>query len=986
MSAASRSLAVPAVVFASALLAASCMGACAGARQVGPGTGSAAHAGGAQGEPTTRPGALVADPTRVPEPPVAPPEPVPTELAGADVALAHGSYTAARQAYTALAGSLSGADQAKATLGLARVLFETGDYAGATDAAERASHEPTLRLAAGTFRAETLVARGKVDDAEQQLTALVADPTAFRAHLVLGRLLQARGRKTEAEPHLMALVQAFNDDHITDRDAEGLMLVALSARALGSYQDANDAFQSSVRADAQRVETQLEWAELFLEKYDAGHAEECVRDALAINPKSPRAHALRARIALEQGFDFDKARDECDLAQALDASLVSCSVTRAGMALRDMDLAGADAYLARALAVNPQDLEALSVSAAVRFLADDAPGFERLKGEVLSRNRGYSRFYSIVGDYAEWEHRYPEIVRMAREALTLDPEDAFAHAMLGLNLLRMGDEPAGLAALREAWRRDRFNVHVFNTLNLYDDVIARDYEDVPAAPFVFRFQREERASLEPYVVPVLRGAYADMVRRYHFTPEGPIRLEMFADAQQFSVRTTGLPNVGVQGVCFGKVVTAISPRGGPFNWGNITWHELAHVFHIQLSHNHVPRWFTEGLAEYETIIARPEWKREDDMSLWLALDSGRLPAIRDLNSAFTHAERAEDVLAAYYASSMVVGYLVGRFGFDKVPEMLRAWGEGKQTPEVVQSVLGVSVDALDRDFRAFTRTRLAPRAAEFVVDLGRYRRLPALRSAAAASPRDAYAQAALAAGVLVSGDPAEGKRLAEGALALDAHEPTAHYLLAELAMGTQDARGADAHLRDLLANHHDGYDVRTLAARVALALHDRPGAIAHLEAATAIDAERGEAWQGLRELSRAAQDAVRLTTALERLANIDQHDRANYAELLTTLADAHRWPDVVRYGENAVFVEPGRAETHRLLGEAYVRTGKAREGLVELDQTLRLAPEHPGLVHLGRERALVALHRLPDARHAADDATRADATLAAEAQGTLAGR
>ena len=55
--------------------------------------------------------------------------------------------------------------------------------------------------------------------------------------------------------------------------------------------------------------------------------------------------------------------------------------------------------------------------------------------------------------------------------------------------------------------------------------------------------------------------------------------------------------IGVQGVCFGKVVTALSPRGGPFNWEQIVWHELAHVFAVQRSRSRVPRWFTEGLSE-----------------------------------------------------------------------------------------------------------------------------------------------------------------------------------------------------------------------------------------------------------------------------------------------------------------------------------------------------------------------------------------------------
>ena len=59
-------------------------------------------------------------------------------------------------------------------------------------------------------------------------------------------------------------------------------------------------------------------------------------------------------------------------------------------------------------------------------------------------------------------------------------------------------------------------------------------------------------------------------------------------------------------------LAAISPKAEPFNWGNVLWHELGHVFAIQLSKSRVPRWFTEGLSEYETVRARPEWRREND--------------------------------------------------------------------------------------------------------------------------------------------------------------------------------------------------------------------------------------------------------------------------------------------------------------------------------------------------------------------------------------
>jgi len=42
-------------------------------------------------------------------------------------------------------------------------------------------------------------------------------------------------------------------------------------------------------------------------------------------------------------------------------------------------------------------------------------------------------------------------------------------------------------------------------------------------------------------------------------------------------------------VCFGQVITAMSPSNGDINWGMVLWHELGHVFAIQLSNSRVPR-------------------------------------------------------------------------------------------------------------------------------------------------------------------------------------------------------------------------------------------------------------------------------------------------------------------------------------------------------------------------------------------------------------
>ncbi len=44
--------------------------------------------------------------------------------------------------------------------------------------------------------------------------------------------------------------------------------------------------------------------------------------------------------------------------------------------------------------------------------------------------------------------------------------------------------------------------------------------------------------------------------------------------------------------------------------------------------NHVPRWFTEGLAEYETLTERVEWRREQDRELYVSL-AAAFSAVKD---------------------------------------------------------------------------------------------------------------------------------------------------------------------------------------------------------------------------------------------------------------------------------------------------------------------------------------------------------------------
>ncbi|HEY4118261.1 MAG TPA: hypothetical protein VGM56_10410, partial [Byssovorax sp.] len=572
-------------------------------------------------------------------------------FARADAAIAKGDYPTAEREYASVK---AGPDAAEALLRDARTLLVMGKYAEAIDAARAASGRGrAARGEAAAIRSEALAAQGKTAEAIAAAKEVSSDDDARRAHLDLGALYAAAGKRPEARAELTRLTDDYSNDRIKGDDAMGLAMAARAAFLVGTNEPSstNRVYKEALHAGATKLVEPLLWhAELFLDTDDLADAGASVKDALKAAPKDPRARVMMARIKLENALDFEGA--ESDVTQALEVNpnLTSAYAIKAGLALRDLDIAAADAAADRGLQTNPVDLELLSMKGAIRFLADDRPGYESFKRRVLALNPRYSKFFRTVGEYAEWEHRYDDIIAMMREATQVDPSDAKSFAALGMNLVRAGDDKAAKAALDQAWAIDNHDVRVSNTRKILFERVAQDYTTVDGQPFTIRYAKDDKPILERYVPQMLNEAWASMVKRYGFTPKTPVRIELYAEDELFSVRTSGLPHVGIQGVCFGQTLAALSPSAAPFNWGNVLWHELGHVFAIQMSKNHVPRWFTEGLSEYETIIRRPEWQREQDPELYAALKNGRVPEVASFNRAFTHVKDVSDVTMAYYAA------------------------------------------------------------------------------------------------------------------------------------------------------------------------------------------------------------------------------------------------------------------------------------------------------------------------------------------------
>jgi len=465
-------------------------------------------------------------------------------------------------------------------------------------------------------------------------------------------------------------------------------------------------------------------------------------------------------------------------------------------------------------------------------------------------------------------------------------------------------------------------------LNLYEKVIAKEYVTVDHPPFRIRYRKDERAILERYVPALLSEAWSRMIKAYGFTPETPIGVELYAERQNFGIRTGGLPETAIQGVCFGRTLAAMSPRYESFNLGMTLWHELSHVFHIQLSKSHVPRWFTEGLAEYETIVRRPEWAREQDPDLYQALRAARLPAVANMTRAFTRAEELNDVATAYYASSQIMGLWVAEYGMPKLSEMLRKWGAGQRTPQVLRDVLGKPPEQLDSEFRTFLQQRLSRYASQFV-PIARGGSIPRAQAAVERSPDSAAAHTTLALALLRRGRGDRAKSELARALTLDPKFADARFLDAQLA-AHEDPAQAIKSLQKLIADGKDGYAVEMLLAQT-FASNDELSTKRALLAASQFDPSQASPHYTLADLAEKSADLAGELAALRALTALEQHEPKVYQRLLRRLNESGAYQEAAELGEAAVFADVSGLTTHLLFAEALARTGKLARAQFELE-------------------------------------------------------
>ncbi|MFI5178372.1 MAG: tetratricopeptide repeat protein [Vicinamibacterales bacterium] len=741
---------------------------------------------------------------------------------------------------------------------------------------------------------------GKDDDARTRLAPLAQANPLGDAAVELGLIEVRRGQRDEGRRRLDAIASNRN---LTA--PEDYFRLARAARGRREFQLSSDGFHQIENAG--RAEYNAEYGDMFLQRHAPGDAADYYKKALASDPAWVSAY-----LGLTRAFGDDDpkaAQAEFEAAKKLVPESPDLWLLVAGRAAAEEDYTASAEALDHVAKVRAGSMDEAVIRVTLAYQKHDPAVLDAAIARVHEIDPRSAAGYQAASEAAAQSYRFDDAAALARQGLAIDPDDGDVLSDLGMYLLRTGDEQEARAVLERSWRLDTSIRVTKNMLDLLDKLDT--FEVVTDGPITFKFDKQEAGALRPYALPLGREAYDTFKKRYDFTPQGPILLEIFPKHDDFAVRTLGLPGIeGALGACFGRVVSMDSPEARPpgeFSWHATEWHELAHVFTLQLSNYRVPRWLTEGISVFEEYRRQPAWGRELTLEFAAELSAGHTFGFKGMTEAFKH---PHNLSLAYFEASLVVEHLVELKGDEGLRTLLKAYGEGANDADAFTKAFGKSLDEVDTSYKAFIEARygklrdaMKEPAREVEPD-----DIAGLKARASAAPGNFISQVSLGQALFKVGDMAGAKDALEHAAALvpmASGDASPHGLLAEIAIRQSDEARARRELRALLTYDHANVNAARRLATLA-------------GAAKATDDE---------------------DFARKLVADLDPFDSANHSAWgQRLLVKGDNAAALVEF-QSAMATKPANmAEARADLAEAYLKLGRREEARRQALEALKLAP------------------------------------------------
>ncbi len=489
------------------------------------------------------------------------------------------------------------------------------------------------------------------------------------------------------------------------------VLRAQAVWAMGDLAAANALFREYLLASPNAVLPRIAWGRLFLETHQDNDALKLFREALNVDANNASAKLGMAQI-FAQRFEGQARTLVADVLKHNDDS-IEAYLLLARMDLEEGKLADADRSLDRASALTEKQKQAPLEVYALRATLDLLRGGDGAKwlNRAAAYNAHFGGGYESMAHAEAMRRRYTQTATLLRKAVEVEPGLSSAYAELGANLLRTGATEEGQRALAKAYEGDPYNVTTVNTLRLLDRFNEFDtFTSQGEFPVRLRLDKKEAEVLHPYVQELAEKSIATYIKRYNFKPLQPITVELYPNHDDFAVRVAGLPGIGLLGVTFGYLVAMDSPSGRPageFHWGSTLWHEMAHVFTLELTDHRVPRWLSEGISVFEEWRTGPTPGVVVTPDALKAFNDGRFLKIEELDSGFIRPTYPNQVQVSYMQAGLTCLFIEEHFGFDRLVALLYEFKKDDDVAAAVKASMSISTAEFDRQFDEFIKQRYA---------------------------------------------------------------------------------------------------------------------------------------------------------------------------------------------------------------------------------------------------------------------------------------
>ncbi len=816
-----------------------------------------------------------------------------------------------------------------------------GNYTDVIDHAKAALQDPAAPTEWSPLLVKALLAVGRNADASTAMTeALRRDPASIQLRWLARDVDYANDHPEAAVQRVDEIRRLVEMRQWMYRTPADLVIFGRVALLLGA--DPKDVLEklygTALKSDPKLREGYLARGELALDKHDFALAAKAFEEGLKELPGDPDLESGRAEA-------YASGETEAAL-KALTAALktnprhVPSLLQLADHHVDAEEYAEAAKVIDQVIAVNPTQPDAWAYRAVLAHLRNDIFTETSARAQALRTWQTNPRVDWLIGRKLAQKYRFAEAATYQRRALAFDSSYLPASAELASDLLRLGQEDEGWKLAQAVHDKDDYDVEAYNLLTLHDTMAK--YATVTSDDFVIRMAAPEAAIYGPRVLDLLTRAKAKLTAKYGVELARPTYVEIFADQKDFAVRTFGMPDIGgFLGVCFGRVVTANSPAtsGHPTNWESVLWHEFCHVVTLQLTRNKMPRWLSEGISVYEESQADPAWGMHLDPSYRAMIMKDELTPVGSLSAAFLAPKTPEYLQFAYLESSMVVDFIVSRFGIDHLRGVLTDLRDGQEINAALEKNVE-PLEKLDKEFAAFAHER--------------------------------------------------AERLASK---LDWEKPDPDLLLPDAA----------EELAAWEKKHPDNYWLMNIRAQRLVAEKKWAEAKALLARSVELYPGQAGTETGYRPLTMALHelgDTAGERRVLTTWAAVDDEAPDAYLRLMDLAAADQDWPTVARNAERYLEVNPLVAPPYRYLAQASTATGDVTTAVGAWRTLLQLDPPDPADAHFqlaellhrqgspdeARRQTLLALEEAPRYREAlhlltelhrdeTDTATKAEAAV-----------